>query len=78
MRNVVVWIKKVSGNFDNPMWACDGALICELVGCLLLYNLNHIIDPCNHGRYWVNGLIVDNYTHRKGDIIKGKIALVFR
>ena len=67
----MMWIKKgVSGNFDNPMGAYD-VEIRELVGCLLLYNLNNNIDPCNHGLYGDDGLIiVDSWTLRKDNIIR--------
>ena len=53
-----IWIKKgAGGNFDTPMGAFDGAKICELVGCLLLYNLNNIVHPYSHGSWlWVDYL----------------------
>ena len=72
--NEELWIKKgVSGNFDNPMGSYDSANISELVGCLLLYKLNAIINPDCHGLYQDDGLIiVDNCTPRKGDIIRKK------
>ena len=38
------WIK-------NPMDSYDSAEISELLGCLLLYKLNDIIDPDCHGFY---------------------------
>lgn len=44
--NDELWIKKGDkDNFDNPMGAYDGAEVCELVGCLLLNNLNSYVDP---------------------------------
>ena len=67
-----IWIKKgASGNFDTPMGSFDGAEICELVGCLLLYNINYIVDPYSHGLYRDDGLIIlGNSTPRKFDIRK--------
>ena len=44
-----IWIKKgEGGNFDTPIGAYDGAEICELVGCVLLYSINRIMDPSSH------------------------------
>ena len=52
-----IWIKKgVGGNFDTPIGAYDGAEICELVGCVLLYRINKIVDPDGHGLYHFDGL----------------------
>ena len=66
--------KGVSGNFDNPTGSYDCAQISELVGCLLLYKINDIIDPGCHGLYWDDRLIIiDNFTPRKGDIIRKKL-----
>ena len=60
------------------MGALLGDKICEVVGCLLLYNLNNIIDPGNYGLYRDDGLnIVDKYTPRKGDIIRKKLHWLF-
>ena len=39
------------GNFDTAMGAYDWAGICELVGCVLLYNINKIVNPSSHGLY---------------------------
>ena len=50
--NENLWIKKaVSANFDNPMGSFHWVKLCKLIGCLLLYNLNYIIKPFNHGLY---------------------------
>ena len=70
--NEILWIKKgARGNYDNPLRVYGGVKICELVGCLLLYNLNNIIYPCNHSLYRVDGLItVDNCNSRKSDVIR--------
>ena len=58
------------------MGAYDGTKICELVNCLVLHNLDNIIDSCNHGLYRDDQLsIVDNCTLRKDDVIR-KIAFV--
>ena len=68
--NGALGVKKgVSVNFDNPMGAYEGGIICGLVGDLLLYNLNNIIDPCNHGLYRDELIIVNNCTPRKVDVI---------
>ena len=49
-------------------------MISELVGCLLLYKLNDIIDPSNHGLYRDDRLIIiDNCTPRKVDTIRKKL-----
>ena len=54
-----IWIKKgEGGNFDVSFGAYDGAGICELVGCVLLYSMNKIMDPCSHGLYHDDGLII--------------------
>ena len=59
------------------MEAFDGAVICQLIGCLLLYNINNIVDPYNRGLYHNDGLIIlDNSTPRKCDIIR-KICIGF-
>ena len=77
--NEDVWIKKgTSGNFDNPMGSYDGAEVCEIIGCLLLHNLNSIIDPLNHGLYRDDGLIImDNCTPRGADIVRKKLHWLF-
>lgn len=77
--NETLWIKKVaSGNSDNPKRAYDGAELWELIGCLLLNNINKFIDPSNHGLYQDDGLIiVDNCTPRKGDVIWKKLYWLF-
>ena len=74
-----VWIKKgEGGNFDVSIGAYDGAEICELVGCVLLYNINKIMDPNNHGLYRDDGLIiVDKSTPRKCDGIRKKLYKLF-
>ena len=55
----------------TPMDYFDGVEICELIGCLLLHNLNNIIDSINHSLYHDGGLIiVDNSTTRKCDMIR--------
>ena len=60
-------------NFDVSIGAYDGAEICELVGCVLLYNINKIMEPNNHGLYRDDGLIiVDKSTPRKCDGIRKK------
>lgn len=63
---------------SSNQWVYDGAEICELVGCLLLYNLNNIIDPCNHSLYRENGLIiVSNCPPRKHYVIRKKLHWLF-
>ena len=57
--NEKLWMKKsVNGNFDNPMGSYDSTKISELVGCLLLYKLNDIIDPGCHWLYRDDELII--------------------
>ena len=70
-----IWDKKgVSGNFNNPMGSLDLANLYEPIGCLLLYNLNIIIEPCKDDLYRDKGsIIVDNYTFRKGDMIRKRL-----
>ena len=77
--NEELWIKKgVGGNFDYSMGSYDSVMISELVGCLLLYKLNDIIDPGCHGLYRDDELIIiDNCTPRKGDIIGKKLHWLF-
>ena len=54
------------------------AEISELIGCILLENLNKIIDPENHGLYRDDGIIiVDEYTPRKGDLLRKKLNWLF-
>ena len=59
-----VRIKKgEGGHFDTPIGAYDGAEICELVGCVLLYSINKIMDSSSHGFYHDDGfIIVDKST----------------
>ena len=58
--------KRRWGNFDTPIGAYDGTEICELVGCVLLYSINKIVDPDSHGLYHIDGLvIVDKSTPKK-------------
>ena len=74
-----IWIKKgASCNFDTPIGAFDGTKICELVGCLLLYNINNIVDPYRHRLYRYDGLIIlDKSTPRKCDNIRKKLHKLF-
>ena len=60
------------------MSSFDRVKLCELIGCLLLYNLNSITDPCNHGFYGDDGLVIeDDCTPRKGNIIRKKSHWLF-
>ena len=74
-----IWIKKgEGGNFDTPIGAYDGAEICELVGCVLLYSINKIVDPGSHGRYHGDGLIiVDKSIPKKCDGIRKRLHRLF-
>ena len=55
----------------------DSATISGLVGCLLLYKLNDIINPGCHG-LWDDGLIIiENCSPSKGDIIWKKLHGLF-
>ena len=63
--------KGESGNFDTPI---DGDEICELVGCVLLYNINKIVDPGNHRLYHDDGLVImDKSTPKKCDGIRKRL-----
>ena len=74
-----IWIKKgEGGNFDTPIGAYDGAKICELVGCVLLYSINKIMDPSSHGLHHDDGLIiVDKSTPKKCDGIRKRLHRLF-
>ena len=74
-----IWIKKgEGGNFDVSIGSYDGAEICELVGCVLLYSINKIMDPSNHGLYHDDGLIiVDKSTPKKCDGIRKRLNKLF-
>ena len=37
--------KGASGNFDTPIRVYDGAMICKLVGCLLLISSTILLTP---------------------------------
>ena len=66
------------GNFDDSIGAYDGAEICELVGCVLLYSINKIMDPSSHGLYHDDGLIiVDKSTPKKCDGIRKRLYKLF-
>ena len=73
------WIKKgEGGNFDVSIGAYDGAEICELVGSVLLYSINKIMDPSSHGLYHDDGLIiVDKSTPKKCDGIRKRLYKLF-
>ena len=59
--NEELWIKKGAySNFDNPIGSFFGTELSEFIRYLLLYNLNSIIDLCNHGLYRDVGLIIVN------------------
>ena len=74
-----IWIKKgEGGNFDTPIGAYDGAEICELVGYVLLYSINKIVDPSSHGFYQIDGLIiVDKSTPKKFDSMRKRLHRLF-
>ena len=66
-----IWIKKgEGGNFDVSIGAYDGAEICELVGCVLLYSINKIMDPSSDGLYHYDGLII--VDHRRNVMVLEK------
>ena len=70
--------KGEGGNFDVSIGAYDGAEICELVGCVLLYSINKIMDPSSHGLYHDDGLIiVDKSTPKKCDDIRKRLYKLF-
>ena len=48
------------------------------MGCVLLYNINKIVDPYSHGLYLKDGLIiVDKSTPRKCDNIRKRLHRLF-
>ena len=57
--------------------AYDGAEICELVGCVLLYSINKIVDPGSHGLYHDGLVIVDKSTLKKCDGIRKRLHWLF-
>ena len=60
------------------MGAYDGTEICEIVGCVLLYSINKILDPSSYGLYHVDGLIiVDKSTPKKCDGVKKWLHRLF-
>ena len=65
--------ERVSRNFNITMGAYDGAKICELVGGLLLHNLNNIIDPFQDDEL----IIVDTWTSRKDNVIRKELDWLF-
>ena len=74
-----IWIKKgEGGNFDVSIGAYDGAEICELVECVLLYSINKIMDLSSHGLYHDDGLIiVDESRPKKCDGIRKRLYKLF-
>ena len=61
------------------MGSIDKAGICEIVGIFLLYKLNDLIDPFNHGLYRDNGLILlERGTARIGDMLRKKVIKMFK
>ena len=74
-----IWIKKgEGGNFYISIGAYDGAKICELVKCVLLYSINKIMDPSSHRLYHNDGLIiVDKSTLKKCDGIRKRLHKLF-
>ena len=76
--NNEIWIKKGANNYDVAMGSYNGAEICEIVGCLLLYNLNEIMDPSYHGLYRDDGLaILEHSTPKKADTLRKKLHNLF-
>ena len=70
--------KERGGIFDRPIEAYGGVEICELVGCLLLYSINKIVDPSSHGLYHYDGLIiVDKSALKKCDGIRKRWHRLF-
>ena len=57
--------------------AYDGAEICELVGCVLLYSINKIMDPSSHGLNHDGLIIVDKSTPKKCDGIRKRLYKQF-
>ena len=77
---ITIYFKKrgEGRNFDTAMGAYDVAEICELVGNVLLYSINKIVDPSSHGLYDNDGLIiVDKSTPKKCDGISKGLHRLF-
>ena len=67
-------LKRVLVETSTTPWVHS---LSKFIGSLLFYKLYCIIDPCNHGLYHDDGLIiVDDCTPRKGDIRKKIISVV--
>ena len=58
------WIKRDSGLFDVTMGAYNGAVVSELVGNYLLYELSKLYEKKNIGLYRDDGLAV--FKNRNG------------
>ena len=68
-----IWIKKwEGGNFDVSIGAYDGTEIGELVGCVLLYSINKIMDPSSHGLYHMMVWLSWIKAHRKNVMVLEK------
>lgn len=75
--NNVPWTKKASGtSFDVTMGSFDGAEICELIGCMILSELQTLYGN-NIGLYRDDGLAAFNDTPRNIEIIKKNICKIF-
>ena len=62
--------KGVGGNFDVSIEAYDGAEICELVGCVLLYSINKIANFIKHNRHFMP-------TYREFERIRSNSRITF-
>lgn len=76
--NNEIWIKKDGKLFDVTMGAYDGAEVCELVGCYLLYLLREKFKNNDIGLYRDDGLAVfKNMSGPESEKIKKSIKKVF-
>ena len=73
------WIKKGAKLFDVTMGAYDGAEVCELVGCFLLYQLKTKYSNEDIGLYRDDGLAVFKNTNaQKSEKIKKELQKIFK
>ena len=71
-----VWKKRGPIDFDITMGAYDGAETCDLVVLYLLSKVQHL--PINIGAYKDDWLAVSSQTTRQIELVKQKIAKIFK
>ena len=77
--NQQTWIKRDSELFDITMGAYDGAVVCELVGNYLLYELSKLYEKKNIALYKDDGVAVfKNKSGPESEKIRKSIQVKFR